>query len=246
MTLAIRGDRTSSVTLQLGPRTWVLAVARGFGSIGGLATEAALLARLRAECERRVRGARFRRAMDRPQTAATAMLAVLTRVNGDLHACTASHEDYVTAAASLTAVVIVQGYAYVLHAGATAAYLARDGDIVALSGDDVFDDRLRPLLARALVVAPVLDVTISSAMLAPGDSIVLLERRLRGDVERRALLANLDASDPGDHVLIARFERDEAAAIDAPLTPHHRARPGHALVGLAASIAFLIAIVFTR
>ena len=83
-------------------------------------------------------------------------------------------------------------------------------------------------------------------MLAPGDSIVLLERRLRGDVERRALLANLDASDPGEHVLIARFERDEAAAIDAPLTPHHRARPGHALVGLAASIAFLIAIVFTR
>ena len=74
MTLAIRGDRTSCLSLAARAATWLLAVARGFGSIGGVATESALLARLRAECERRMRSARFRRAIDRPRRAATAML----------------------------------------------------------------------------------------------------------------------------------------------------------------------------
>ncbi len=243
MTLAIRGDRTSSVTLQVGPRTWILAVARGFGTIGGVAIEAALLTRLRAECERRVRGARFRRAMDRPQTAATAMLAVLARVNGDLYASTASHEDYVTAAASLTAAVIVHGAAYVLHAGATAAYLARDGELTALSGDDVFDERSRPLLARAFGAAPALDVTIASTVLTAGDSIVLLGRRLRGAAERAALLAQLDAIDPGDHVLIARFERDDAPPAERAQAVRARSvqRLVLALVRAAAAIAFVSA-----
>ena len=50
MTLAIRGDRTSCLSLQLGPGTWLLAVARGFGQIGGTPTETALLSRLRLEC----------------------------------------------------------------------------------------------------------------------------------------------------------------------------------------------------
>jgi hypothetical protein len=247
MTLAIRGDRASCLSLQLGPRTWLLAVARGFGSIGGLATEAALLARLRAECERRVRSARFRRAIDRPQTAAMAMHAVLTRVNGDLYACTASHEDYVTAAASLTAVVVVAGHAYVLHAGATAAYLAHDGELVALSGDDVFDDRRRPLLGRAFMTGSSLDVTISSAALVQGDAIVLLERRLRGDADRRALLANLDASDPGEHVLVARFERDDTLPDDAPAyVGRPRANRAPAVARAAAALAFLIAAVVTH
>jgi serine/threonine protein phosphatase PrpC len=246
MTLAIRGDRASCLSLQLGPRTWLLAVASGFGSIDGLATEAALLARLRAECERRVRSARFRRAIDRPQAAATAMLALLTRVNGDLYACTASHEDYVTAAASLTAVVIVHGYAYVMHAGATAAYLARDGAIVSLSRDDVFDERRRPLLVRALAVAPVLDVTISSAILAPGDAIVLVGRRLRDEVERRALLGNLDASDPGEHVLIARFEQDDSVPADARGAPARQPVLMPAVARCAAAIAFLAAAVFAH
>lgn len=246
MTLAIRGDRASCLSLQLAPRTWLLAVASGFGSIGGLATEAALLARLRAECERRVRSARFRRAIDRQQTAATAMLALLTRVNGDLYAGTASHEDYVTAAASLTAVVIVHGYAYAMHAGATAAYLARDGEIVSLTRDDVFDEVSRPLLVRALAVAPVLDVTISSAILAPGDAIVLVGRRLRDAAERRALLGNLDASDPGEHVLVARFEQEDAIPSDARGIAVRPWLPMPAIARFAAAIAFLTAAVFAH
>jgi hypothetical protein len=246
MTLAIRGDRASCLSMQLAPRTWLLAVASGFGSIGGLATEGALLARLRAECERRVRSARFRRAIDRPQTAATAMLALLTRVNGDLYAGTASHEDYVTAAASLTAIVIVHGYAYAMHAGATAAYLVRDGETVSLTRDDVFDERSRPLLVRALAVAPVLDVTISSTALAPGDAIVLVGRRLRDAAERRALLGNLDASDPGEHVLVARFAEDDATPSDTRGLTARSRLPMPEVARFAAAIAFLIAAVFAH
>ncbi|MBV8498657.1 MAG: hypothetical protein JO003_05335 [Candidatus Eremiobacteraeota bacterium] len=244
MTLAIRGDRTSCLSLQLGPRTWLLAIVRGFGSIGGVATESAVLTRLRAECERRSRSARFRSAVDRPQAAATAMHGVLSRVNGDLYASTASHEDYVTAAASLTAVVIVHGHAYVMHAGSTAAYLARAGEIMPLFRDDVFEEQKGPLLVRAVAVAPVLDVTISSAMLAPGDAIVLLGRRMRGDADRRAVLASLDAGDPGERVLIARFDRDDVTAGDA-----HAASPrprGRAFARLAAAIASVVAAVTRR
>ncbi|HTU80729.1 MAG TPA: hypothetical protein VMF61_01280, partial [Candidatus Acidoferrales bacterium] len=66
MDVAIRGDRASCLTMQLGPRTWFLAVSRGFGTVDGLPIERALLARIRNECERRLRGERFRRAVDRP------------------------------------------------------------------------------------------------------------------------------------------------------------------------------------
>jgi hypothetical protein len=232
VTLAIRGDRTSSLSLQLGAGTWLLAVARGFGAIGGLSTEAALLARINSECQRRMRNPLFRRAIERPRTAATAMLSVLGRVNSALHACTASHDDYVTAAASLTAVVVVQRFAYVIHAGATAAYLAHGGEITPLCADDVMDDRRIAVLARAFAVAPSLDVTLSNARLTAGDAIVLLGRRIADDGERRALLELLEGSEPGDHVLVARFEEDVAGA------PAPR--------GIAAALRRFCAVVFAR
>jgi hypothetical protein len=243
MTLAIRGDRTSCLSLQLGPGTWLLAVARGFGRIDGLPTESAILARLRTECQHRLRSPRFRRAIDRPQAAATAMLAVLARVNGALYANTASHDDYVTAAASLTAAIVVQGFVYVIHAGATAAYLARAGDVTPLCDDDVMDERPIAVLARAFAAAPVLDVTVSSARLSPGDAIVLLGRRIAGESERRRLLERLEASEPGEQILVARFEEDAGALSEAPR--HGGGSAGaiaRVLVRAAAAIAFLAAV----
>ena len=244
MTLAIRGDR-ASLRLQLGPRTWLLAVARGFGSIGGLTTEAALLARLRAECERQKRSVRFRRTMDRAQGAAAAILAMLRRVNFDLYTATASHEDYVTAAASLTAVLVVEERAFVMQAGSTAAYLAHAGEVIALSGDDFLEGRGASLLFRAFAVGPALDVEVSSAALAHGDVIVLLDRRLRAPADRRALLAQLEAASAGEHVLIARIERDEPTENRSPNVAQTAAlRPVCARI--AAALAFLIAMVLGR
>lgn len=247
MTLAIRGDRASALSLQLGSGTWLLAVARGFGRVGGVPTEGALLARLRAECQRRMRSPRFRRAIDRPQAAATALLAILARVNGALYASTASHDDYVTAAASLTAVLVVQRIAYVIHAGATAAYLARAGEIVPLCEDDAMDERPIAVLARAFAVGPVLDVVVTNARLIGGDAIVLLERRIAGESERRALLERLEAAEPGEQILVARFEDDAAVVTEAPraavMLP---ATIGRIFARVAAVIGFIAAAVIAH
>lgn len=246
MNVAIRGDRASCLTMQLGARTWFLAVARGFGNLDGAPIERALLARLRAECERRLRSERFRRAVDRPHAAATAVLAALARVNGDLYARSAGHEDYVTAAASFTAALVVRGRAYVMHAGSTAAYLAHRGEVIALSGDDTFDDATLPLLARALGTTPGLDVAVSSVMLDEGDVIVLVGRRVRGDLDRRALIAHVEAADPSDHLLVARFEHDDAADTEdaAPVRP--RFAWIAAVLRLAAAIALVGVMVAAR
>ena len=232
--------------MQLGPRTWFLAVSRGFGNVDGVPIERALLARLRAECERRLRGERFRRAVDRPHAAATAVLAALARVNGDIYARTAGHEDYVTAATSLTAALVVRGRAYVMHAGGTAAYLAHRGEVVALSGDDTFDDAPAPLIARALGITPNLDVAVSSVMLDEGDVIVLVGRRVPGDVDRRALVEHVESADPSDHVLVARFDRNDALdGGDAePVRPRINLIP--AIVRLVAAVGSIVALVYAR
>jgi hypothetical protein len=246
MTLAIRGDRTSCLSMQLGPGTWLLAVARGFGQMGGLPIESALLARLRAECQGRMRSPLFRRAIDRPQAAATAMLAVLGRVNGVLYANTANHEDYVTAAASLTAVIIVQGLAYVIHVGATAAYLARAGAIAPLCEDDVMEERPMPVLIRAFAAAPTLDVGISNVRLIPGDAIVLLGRRITGASERRTLLDRLEASELGEQILVARFEEDAGASSPARNSIFCTSNIARAVTLAAAATVFLAAAVLAH
>ncbi len=247
MDVAIRGDRASCLTMQLGQRTWLLAVTRGFGAVDGVPTERALLAALRTECERRLRSERFRRAVDRPHAAATAVLAALARVNGELFARTPGHDDYVTAASSLTAALIVRGHAYVMHCGGTAAYLAHRGEVAALSGDDTFEDAALPVLSRAIGTTAALDVSVSSVTLDEGDVVVLLGHRVPGDVDRRALIAHVESADPIEHVLVARFERDDASDDGDAET----ARPRFTVkivtvVRVAAAIALTLALVFAR
>ncbi|HZV77833.1 MAG TPA: hypothetical protein VFF63_08765 [Candidatus Babeliales bacterium] len=243
MTLAIRGDRATCLSVQLGPRTWLLAAARGFGCAGGLAIESALLARLGAECRRRARSARFRRTIDRPQSAASSIIGMLSRISADLYACTASHEDYVVAAASLTAVLVVQRRAFVMQAGSTAAYLAHDGDLAVISGDDALDLPGTPVLFHAVGTGPLLDLAISSATLAPGDAIVLLDRRLRSPSERQALLAQLEAADPGEHVLVARFEGDDSMQDQTGAASIRKPAKVSLLARAVAGLGFLLATV---
>ncbi|MGA8534615.1 MAG: hypothetical protein WB615_10945, partial [Candidatus Tumulicola sp.] len=85
------------------------------------------------------------------------------------------------------------------------------GEVTALSGDDTFDDTALPLLSRALCTSAALDVAVSSVMLDAGDMVVLLGRRVPGDVDRDALVAHVESAGPAEHVLVARFERDDAA-----------------------------------
>ncbi len=218
MDVAIRGDRASCLSMQLGSHAWLFAVARGFGMVDGVAAAPATLGRIRHECERRMKSERFRRAIDRPQAAATAMLGVLARVNGDLFSRGASHDDYVVAGCSLTATLIVNGHAYVIHTGGTAAYLAHRGDVTSLTGDDALDTTTTPLLARALGTASSLDVSVSSVAVNPGDVMILMGHRVRGDVDRRALIAHVEEAGPAEHMLVVRFD-DSDRAIEGPQGP---------------------------
>jgi serine/threonine protein phosphatase PrpC len=196
--------------LQLGPRSWLFAVARGFGTVDGVAAAPATLERLRSECERRLRTERFRRAVDRVPAAPTAVLGALARVNGDLFARSASHADYVTAGCSITMAVIVRGYACVIHSGGTAAYLAHSGDITVLTGDDTLGEANRELLSRALGASSSLDVSVSSVTFDAGDVMILMGHRVRGEVDRRALVSHVERAE-SEHLLVVRFDESDRA-----------------------------------
>jgi hypothetical protein len=153
----------------------------------------------------------------------------------------------------MTAVLIVRGRAYVLHSGGTAAYLAHRGDVVALSGDDTFDEAPTTLLSRALGTTPSLDVAVTSVTLDEGDVIVLVGRRVRGEIDRRALISHVETADPSEHVLVARFERDDAlerADDDDSGATGGRWRTATAWIGpvarLIAAIGVVLAMVFAR
>jgi len=244
--VAIRGDRASCLSLQLGPHSWLFAVARGFGVVDGVAAAPATLSRLRLECERRVRGERFRRSVDRPQVAATAMLGVLARVNGALFARSAGHDDYVTAGCSITLALIVRGHAYVIHTGGTAAYLAHKGSVTALTGDDTLDESATIVLARALGTSSSLDVAVSSVAVDSGDVMILMGHRVRGEVDRRALIAHVEEAGSNEHMLVVRFDESDRAIDDlatpvVPLVAYRYQWPVRATIALATALLGLFA-----
>jgi len=247
--VAIRGDRASCLSLQLGPRSWLFAVARGFGTVDGVGAAPATLERLRAECERRLRTERFRRAVDRVPAAPTAVLGALARVNGDLFARSASHADYVTAGCSITIAVVVRGYACVIHTGGTAAYLAHRGEISVLTGDDTLNEATRELLGRALGASSSLDVSVSSVTFDAGDVMILLGHRVRGEVDRRALVAHVERAGESEHLLVVRFDEsdraiEELGTREVPVVvyrPNPLARATLFAASLTVGLAFLTA-----
>jgi len=244
--VAIRGDRASCLSMQLGAHTWLFAVARGFGAVDGVASAPAALGRLRSECERRLRGERFRRAVDRPQAAATALLGVLARVNGDLYSRSASGDDFITAGCSLTAALVVRGRSYIVHTGGTAAYLAHKGEVSALTGDDALDETVIPLLSRALGTSASLDVSVSSVAVDSGDVMILMGHRVRGDVDRRALIAHVEDAGGSEHMLVVRFDDSDRVVDEADAVPAARGRMLARIALLAgACIVFAGAVLFS-
>jgi serine/threonine protein phosphatase PrpC len=189
------------------------------------------LERLKGEMQRRMRRAR---------NVKNALTTALNRVNDEVHARTASHEDYVTAGCSTTAVLLVENRAYLAHAGSTGAYLARDGYVVSLTKNDAFEgEGAVPVLTRAIGVAPVIDVTACSFTLNDGDTLVLTGRRLREADERRRLADALEYGvhnvPGGEQMVIVRFQPEEAEQVPAPVESHS----SHSVaVGVLATIMF--------
>lgn len=206
MDVAIRGDLASCLTLRLSPSTWVFAIARGFGDVDGVPIARAALTRLENECRKRTRSERRRRGLLRSHAAAGMLSGALARVNGALYLRSAGHDDYVPAACSLSAALVISERAYVAHAGSTAAYLVHAHDIVPLTRGDTFEEKDKaPVLARALGVGPALTFTVSSTPLEGGDLLVFCGHRIRTTTDPQRFIEFLE-SGAEDQVLRVRYE----------------------------------------
>lgn len=232
MNVAISGDRGSCVTQPLKPHMYLFAVANGFGCVEGEPIATSVLERLKNEMQRRAKRAK------NPKNLLT---TALSRVNDEIHARTASHEDYVTAGCSATAVLLMENRAFLAHAGSTGAYLARDGYVVSLTKSDAFEgDGALPILTRAIGVAPTIDVTACTFTLNDGDTLVLTRRRLRESEERRrlteCLASGVESAAGGDQMVIIRFQPDEAEQVPLPAESHSATQS--VVIGVLATIAF--------
>lgn len=226
MDVAISGDRSSCLSIELEPGAYAFAVAHGFGRIDGEPVAPAVLSRLRGELERRARGRALRRAQARPKGISALMTAAFSRTNEYVHARSASHEDYVTAGCSLTAAVLVGDRAYLSHVGSTAAYLARDGYAVSLTKQDAFEGPAFPVLTRALGADNVLEVALCTFSLTHGDSLVLAARRLSSE--------ELQAGACDEQVLVVRYTPETASTSADSESVRWRA----AVTGVLATVLF--------
>lgn len=213
MDVAIRGDLASCLTLRLGASTWIFAIARGFGEIDGTPIARAALGRLETECRRRTRGETRRKRLQRSHAAASALSGALSRVNGALYLRSAGHDDYVPAACSLSAALVVRNRAYVSHAGSTAVYLVHGSNVVPLTHGEVFRDADRPVLSRALGVGPMLGFTVTSVALEGGDVLALCGHALAEPLDPASFVETLE-SGAEEQVLRVRYEpSDDVPAI---------------------------------
>ncbi|HKU68244.1 MAG TPA: hypothetical protein VJP85_10750 [Candidatus Baltobacteraceae bacterium] len=230
MNVAISGDRGSCVTQPLAPQTYLFAIAHGFGSVEGEPIAANVLERLRGDMQRRVR---------RAKNPKNLLANALCRVNDEIHARTASHEDYVTAGCSATAVLLIENRAFLAHAGSTGAYLARDGYVVSLTKNDAFEiEGTVPILTRAIGVAPTIDVAACSFTLNEGDTLVLTGRRLHEADERRRLAECLNSGAQGaagEQMVIVRFAPEDYEQVPQPVRSHS---VRSVVIGAFATIAF--------
>ncbi len=239
MDVAISGDPSSCVSRQLADNTYFFAIASGFGSIQGEPAAPAVLKRLRTEFERRGRADRFRRCERRPKGVTSGMQAAFARVNEDMHARTASHDDYVTAGCSVTGVLLLDDRAYLAHVGSTAAYLARDGYVVSLTKNDAFEERNVAILTRALVSAPSVEIAVCSFALNEGDALVLLGHRV-AQADARARIADCVSRVErgqacGEQLLVVHYAPAAASVMPSRCASH---ASSSIAIGVAATIAF--------
>jgi len=205
----VRRSTVAHVVERLGPSLTLIAVAESFGVPARASSVAAdALVATRDTMRRRQRLAAYGRisAAGGPRAS---LLAALDAANARLFAQHGSHDDHVATGASLTAVVIANGRAYVGHAGASRAYLARGGTLERLTDDDaVFADAtvasaggatLAPrgprLLWRSFGTQPKLEASVAQIVLDVGDELVLCSSAVHRYVEPSRLAAILEDSD---------------------------------------------------
>ncbi|MDQ2679996.1 MAG: hypothetical protein M3Y21_03105 [Candidatus Eremiobacteraeota bacterium] len=170
MDIALKGDAGSCLNERLGGSIFLVAVADGFGTIGGESPARLVLRQFRFECARKLRRQRVRS----HKMITAALIAVLNRVNSDIFRRSAAHDDYITGGASITAMLMVADHAYIAHIGRTAAYLSRDARVVRLTKEDTFEQ----ILTRSIGTQPQLEVSFCAFPLCEGDAVILASHPL--------------------------------------------------------------------
>ncbi|HEY1428363.1 MAG TPA: hypothetical protein VGF18_02240, partial [Candidatus Tumulicola sp.] len=74
--------------------------------------------------------------------------------------------------------------------------------------------------------------------------VVLLGRRIERDPDAVRLLQYVDSAGPSEHVLLARFERDDAMADDSE--PRRRSIGALTVVRIAIAALLIVALVLAR
>jgi serine/threonine protein phosphatase PrpC len=163
----------------LAPGIALLVLAEGFGRVRGRpATEVAVL---------EVRNALRRRVRSDGRNAKAALLAAFSRANANVFARSGTSYDFVAAAASISAALLVGGRAHIAHIGATSVYLSRNQSLLALGDDGLSTGgqtstrtstlRTEPLAGYVLMYAlgaqSTIEPTYASTQLMHGDSLVL-------------------------------------------------------------------------
>jgi PPM family protein phosphatase len=163
----------------LAPGIALLVLAEGFGRVRGRpATEVAVL---------EVCNALRRRVRSDGRNAKAALLAAFSRANAHVFARSGTSYDFVAAASSISAALLVGGRAHIAHIGATRVYLSRNQSLLALGDDGLSTGsqtstqtstlRTEPLAGYVLMYALGAQSTIepnyTSVQLMHGDSLVL-------------------------------------------------------------------------
>jgi serine/threonine protein phosphatase PrpC len=163
----------------LAPGIALLVLAEGFGRVRGRpATEIAVL---------EVRNALRRRVRSDGRNAKAALLAAFSRANAHVFAHSGTSYDFVAAASSISAALLVAGRAHIAHIGATRVYLGRNQSLLALGDDGLGTSgqtstrtstlRTEPfagcVLMYALGAQSTIEPTYASVQLMHGDSLVL-------------------------------------------------------------------------
>ena len=174
MNVAVNGERTSLLTRQLRSGAFLFAVAQGFGVIDGEPAPRRALVRIAEELERAARYDYLRRTAGNPRREAALLRCAVDAANAYVHGRSASHDDYVTAACSFTAILLVETRAYVAHAGSTSAYVARAGALASLTRNTTFEDSSAvPVVLDALGLTNVLRLPVKALTIADGDALIL-------------------------------------------------------------------------
>ncbi|MGH7729231.1 MAG: PP2C family protein-serine/threonine phosphatase [Vulcanimicrobiaceae bacterium] len=216
-----RGERSDAHLIEaLGPGAMLFAVADGFGgSAKGVPSADSALGTLRDYLRRRRRLGAFARSASSAGLRSI-LLSALEHTNARLFSLGGSHDDFVGSGASLTALLVVGGHAFVAHVGDARAYLVRLGSAEMLTADDAIPvaepaggtaapsslvamPRMRSLLWRSLGTQRKLEASIGHVELRSGDCLALCTdgvHRCFEDGELAALLPSDAAVSAADRV----------------------------------------------